>query len=101
MSPIGDLNVIGQRDILIDDYPLAIESWSGKDERVPLAPNNTLRLVRGESIVIRANRFAANETMEAWLFSNPVLVGNAPTDGAVVSCSIPVWLSSVMPKVEA
>ena len=154
ITPIGELNVIGQLDVLIDGYPrtfvaintgvgeitfingsigqsLTIESWSKDNERIPLAKGNTLHLVRGEHIVIRANGYAANETMDAWLFSNPVFVGNAPTngdgkletrfvvpvgkndglhtlqirlvgeDGKVVSYSIPAVLSSVAPNTEA
>ena len=154
ITPIGELNVIGQLDVLIDGYPrtfvaintgvgeitfingsigqsLTIESWSKDNERIPLAADNTLHLVRGEHIVIRANGYAANETMDAWLFSNPVFVGNAPTngdgkletrfvvpvgkndgmhtlqirlvgeDGKVVSYSIPAVLSSVVPNTEA
>jgi hypothetical protein len=154
ITPVGELNVIGQLDVLIDGYPrtfvaintgvgeitfingsigqsLTIESWSKDNERIPLAGDNTLHLVRGEHIVIRANGYAANETMDAWLFSNPVFVGNAPTngdgkletrfvvpvgkndglhtlqirlvgeDGKVVSYSIPAVLSSVAPNTEA
>lgn len=35
----------------------------------------------GEGISISANGYAQNEMMNAWLFSDPVLLGNATTNG--------------------
>jgi large repetitive protein len=151
---LSRLSVIGKLDVLINGYPqtflamntgvgevtfinssigqsLTIESKTQKNERVPLRPDNTLHLIRGEKITIRANGYAPNEIMDAWLFSNPVLIGNSPTnsegkletsfvvpisknegmhtleirliglDRSVVNYSIPVMLSSRVPKVEA
>ena len=151
---LSRLSVIGKLDVLINGYPqtflamntgvgevtfinssigqsLTIESKTQKNERVPLRPDNTLHLIRGEKITIRANGYAPNEIMDAWLFSNPVLIGNSLTnsegkletsfvvpisknegmytleirliglDRSVVNYSIPVMLSSRVPKVEA
>jgi len=102
--PIGDLKVIGELDVLIDGYPrtfvavntgkgevtfingaigqsLTIDSHTTGGERIPLSETNQLQLVRGEGISISANGYAENETMNAWLFSDPVLLGNASTNG--------------------
>jgi len=102
--PIGDLKVIGELDVLIDGYPrtfvavntgkgevtfingaigqsLTIDSHTTGGERIPLSETNQLQLVRGEGIAISANGYAENETMNAWLFSDPVLLGNATTNG--------------------
>jgi hypothetical protein len=150
---LSQLSVIGQLDVLINGYPrtflamntgvgevtfinssigqsLTIESKTKNNERVPLRPDNTLHLIRGEEVTIRANGYAPNEIMDAWLFSNPVLIGNSPTnsdgkletsflvpiskndgmhtleirliglDRSVVNYSIPVMLSSRVPIVE-
>ena len=103
MLPIGDLKVIGELDVLVDGYPrtfvaistgkgevtfingaigqsLTIDSHTIKGDRIPLSENNQLQLVRGEGISISANGYAQNETMNAWLFSDPVLLGNATTN---------------------
>ena len=108
--PIGDLKVIGELDVLIDGYPrtfvaintgkgevtfingaigqsLTIDSYTQDGERIPLSDTNQLQLVRGQGITINANGYAKNESMNAWLFSDPVLLGNATTndDGALRS----------------
>ena len=101
--PIGDLKVIGELDVLIDGYPrtfvaiktgegevtfingavgqsLTIDSLTKDGDRIPLTGSNQLQLVRGQSISISANGYAQNEVMNAWLFSDPVLLGNATTN---------------------
>ena len=101
--PIGDLKVIGELDVLIDGYPrtfvaiktgegevtfingavgqsLTIDSLTKDGDRIPLSEGNQLQLVRGQSISISANGYAQNEAMNAWLFSDPVLLGNATTN---------------------
>ena len=101
--PIGDLKVIGELDVLIDGYPrtfvaiktgegevtfingavgqsLTIDSLTKDGDRIPLTESNQLQLVRGQSISISANGYAQNEAMNAWLFSDPVLLGNATTN---------------------
>ena len=101
--PIGDLKVIGELDVLIDGYPrtfvaiktgegevtfingavgqsLTIDSLTKDGDRIPLSESNQLQLVRGQSISISANGYAQNEAMNAWLFSDPVLLGNATTN---------------------
>jgi hypothetical protein len=108
--PIGDLKVIGELDVLIDGYPrtfvaiktgegevtfingavgqsLTIDSYTQDGERIPLSETNQLQLVRGHGITINANGYAKNQPMNAWLFSDPVLLGNATTndDGALRS----------------
>jgi hypothetical protein len=108
--PIGDLKVIGELDVLIDGYPrtfvaintgkgevtfingaigqsLTIDSYTQDGERIPLSETNQLQLVRGHGITINANGYAKNQPMNAWVFSDPVLLGNATTndDGAVRS----------------
>jgi hypothetical protein len=108
--PIGDLKVIGELDVLIDGYPrtfvaintgkgevtfingaigqsLTIDSYSQEGERIPLSETNQLQLVRGHGITINANGYAKNQPMNAWVFSDPVLLGNATTndDGALRS----------------
>ena len=108
--PIGDLKVIGELDVLIDGYPrtfvaintgkgevtfingaigqsLTIDSYSQDGERIPLSETNQLQLVRGHGITINANGYAKNQPMNAWVFSDPVLLGNATTndDGALRS----------------
>jgi hypothetical protein len=102
--PVGDLNVIGKLDVMIDGYPrifvavntgvgeltfingavgqsLTIDSQTQGGERIALSADNTLQLVRGQRITINANGYAVDESMNAWLYSDPVLVGNASTDG--------------------
>jgi len=149
--PIGDLKVIGELDVLIDGYPrtfvaiktgegevtfingavgqsLTIDSLTKDGDRIPLSESNQLQLVRGQSISISANGYAQNEAMNAWLFSDPVLLGNATTndngslkskfevpnvpedgphtlqirlvavDGKTVSFSIPIVLISQVPN---
>jgi hypothetical protein len=108
--PIGDLKVIGELDVLIDGYPrtfvaintgkgevtfingaigqsLTIDSYTQDGERIPLSDTNQLQLVRGQGITINANGYAKNQPMNAWVFSDPMLLGNATTndDGAVKS----------------
>jgi hypothetical protein len=108
--PIGDLKVIGELDVLIDGYPrtfvaiktgegevtfingavgqsLTIDSLTKDGDRIPLSESNQLQLVRGHGITINANGYAKNQPMNAWVFSDPVLLGNATTnnDGAVRS----------------
>jgi len=101
--PIGDLKVIGELDVLIDGYPrtfvaiktgegevtfingaigqsLTIDSHTQDGDRIPLSESNQLQLVRGQGISISANGYAQNEAMNAWLFSDPVLLGNATTN---------------------
>ena len=101
--PIGDLKVIGELDVLIDGYPrtfvaiktgegevtfingavgqsLTVDSLTKDGDRIPLTESNQLQLVRGQSISISANGYAQNEAMNAWLFSDPVLLGNATTN---------------------
>ena len=108
--PIGDLKVIGELDVLVDGYPrtfvaintgkgevtfingaigqsITIDSYAQDGERIPLSETNQLQLVRGHGITINANGYAKNQPMNAWLFSDPVLLGNATTndDGALRS----------------
>jgi hypothetical protein len=101
--PIGDLKVIGELDVLVDGYPrtfvaintgegevtfingaigqsLTIDSHTIGGDRIPLSESNQLQLVRGHGISISANGYAQNEVMNAWLFSDPVLLGNATTN---------------------
>ncbi|MFM8815884.1 MAG: hypothetical protein ACKOE0_07745, partial [Actinomycetes bacterium] len=101
--PIGDLKVIGELDVLIDGYPrtfvaiktgegevtfingavgqsLTIDSHTQDGDRIPLSDSNQLQLVRGHGISINANGYAQNATMSAWLFSDPMLLGNATTN---------------------
>jgi hypothetical protein len=101
--PIGDLKVIGELDVLIDGYPrtfvaiktgegevtfingavgqsLTIDSLTKDGDRIPLSESNQLQLVRGQSISISANGYAKNQPMNAWVFSDPVLLGNATTN---------------------
>jgi len=149
--PIGDLKVIGELDVLIYGYPrtfvaiktgegevtfingavgqsLTIDSLTKDGDRIPLSESNQVQLVRGQSISISANGYAQNEAMNAWLFSDPVLLGNATTndngslkskfevpnapadgphtlqirlidvDGKVVTFAIPIVLMSEVPN---
>ena len=101
--PIGDMKVIGQLDVSIDGYPrtfvaintgvgevtfsngavgqsITIDSHTTDGDRIPLSDTNRLQLVRGQGITINANGYAANHMMNAWLFSDPVQLGNAATN---------------------
>jgi hypothetical protein len=101
--PISDLKVIGKLDVLINGLPrtfvatktgegevtfingvigqsLTIDSHTRDGDRIPLTESNQLQLVRGQGISISANGYAQNEAMNAWLFSEPVLLGNATTN---------------------
>jgi hypothetical protein len=104
VMPVGDLNVIGKLDVMIDGYPrifvavntgvgeitfingavgqsITIDSHTTDGDRIPLSDTNKLQLVRGQGITINANGYAANQMMNAWLFSDPVQLGNAATNG--------------------
>ena len=108
--PIGDLKILGELDVLIDGYPrtfvaintgkgevtfingaigqsLTIDSYTQDGDRIPLSDTNQLQLVRGQGITINANGYAKNQPMNAWVFSDPMLLGNATTndDGALKS----------------
>jgi hypothetical protein len=107
VMPVGDLNVIGKLDVMIDGYPrifvavntgvgeitfingavgqsITIDSHTTDGDRIPLSDTNTLQLVRGQGITINANGYAANHMMNAWLFSDPVQLGNAATNDSGV-----------------
>jgi hypothetical protein len=101
---VGDLNVIGKLDVMIDGFPrifvavntgvgeitfingavgqsITIDSHTTDGDRIPLSDTNTVQLVRGHGITINANGYAADHMMNAWLFSDPVQLGNAATNG--------------------
>lgn len=43
--------------------------------------NGTIQLMRGHSVSITGTGFAADQDVNAWLFSDPILVGNTRTNG--------------------
>lgn len=103
-------------------------SASGRFEKSFLLADNPYSIRRGHGISISANGYAKNEAMNAWLFSDPVLLGNATTndngsveskfevpnapadgahtlqirlidaDGRIVSFAIPIVLMSEVPN---
>ncbi|MFM8867588.1 MAG: hypothetical protein ACKOFZ_04820 [Ilumatobacteraceae bacterium] len=59
---------------------LTVTSKTRSGEPVALGPENQITLVRGEKMDITGTGFAPDQEVNAWLFSDPVLVGNARTN---------------------
>jgi hypothetical protein len=47
----------------------------------PLTADGTIQLIRGHSVSITATGFAPDQDVNAWLFSDPILLGNTKTNG--------------------
>jgi len=58
-----------------------ILTTTGGGALIPLTSDGTIQLIRGHSVSITGTGFAADEDVNAWLFSDPILVGNTRTSG--------------------
>ena len=59
---------------------LTISSQTVLGEPIPLGSNNEIQLIRGQKVGISGMGFAPEQDVNAWLFSDPVLVGNTSTN---------------------
>ena len=113
---VDQMTIIGQTSAFVDGIPhvfvagtvadgevvyangalgmtLTIASRSIDGTPIPLTNDNQITLVRNHKVEISGLGFAPDQDVNAWLFSDPVLVGNTTTNsrGAVLeSFDVPV-----------
>ena len=103
-TAIDSMKIIGETSAFIDGVPhvfvagsirpgevvyvngavgmtLTLSSVRTDGTLVPLNANGAIQLMRGHSVSITATGFAPDQDVNAWLFSDPVLVGNTKTNG--------------------
>jgi hypothetical protein len=103
-TAIDSMKIIGQTSAFIDGVPhvfvagsirqgevvyvngavgmtLTIASVQPDGDMTPLTADGTIQLIRGHSVSITATGFAPDQDVNAWLFSDPILLGNTKTNG--------------------
>jgi hypothetical protein len=103
-TAIDSMKIVGETSAFIDGIPhifvagsirpgevvyvngavgmtLTIASVRTDGTLIPLTSDGTIQLIRGHSVSITGTGFAADEDVNAWLFSDPILVGNTRTSG--------------------
>ena len=116
---VDQMTIIGQTSAFIDGIPhvfvagsvkegevvyangalgmtLTITSRMADGTPIPLTKDNQITLVRNHKVEISGIGFAPDQDVNAWLFSDPVLVGNTTTNsrGAVLeSFDVPVKIA--------
>jgi hypothetical protein len=80
------LSASDQHEILVssDSFELSLNvvALDSDSKRIPLNLLNSLQLIRGDRIELVALGLAPNTLVEAWLYSNPIQLGDAESDGA-------------------
>lgn len=116
---VDQMTIIGQTSAFVDGIPhvfvagsvkegevvyangalgmtLTITSRMADGTPIPLTKDNQITLVRNHKVEISGIGFAPDQDVNAWLFSDPVLVGNTTTNsrGAVLeSFDVPVKIA--------
>ena len=103
-TAIDSMKIVGETSAFIDGIPhvfvagsirpgevvyvngavgmtLTIASVKTDGTPIPLTADGTIQLIRGQSVSITGTGFAADQDVNAWLFSDPILVGNSRTNG--------------------
>lgn len=116
--PVSQVKVLGDIEVDVDGFPqtftlsasdrheilvssdsfelsLTVAALDSDSKRIPLNLLNSLQLIRGDRIELAAVGLAPNTLVEAWLYSNPIQLGEAESDSAgkiIVPFKIPTEL---------
>lgn len=103
--PVSQTKVIGDIEVDVNGFPqtftlstidehgisvssssfelsLSVAALDSDSKRIPLDLFNSPQLIRGERIELVALGLAPNSLVEAWLYSNPIQLGDAESDSA-------------------